>query len=412
MSHDDLPSVAAFQLAWNQLRTEVAGSEVRGPLDLAADLAGRDHPTHLQHAITAQREATARATLDRDIQALPREDPRRESWTCCDSFSSAWVSSWPSAWRGWALSPREFREVFNTYLGLPAPCVRALAGQEIQRSGLTQRFCDQYGQQLCLATLPGDSFRARHDAIATVVIGDVLRAGIPGCREPKTLFTHILPQPVLERKAHCGIIPDARLRVPELAPPLAGGPRPSRYCNPDYLFDVKTISAAGPCYRSAAAASMANGRPVDVRAMQVAGEYETSAKRLDHQHHSSDDGPVLAALRGYPPVRGLVVGAYGEASADVHALLKLTAAKKAETAFKEMGSRTPIEAEATLTLSLRRHWGLTFVREYARMRLARVCFVGAPRCIRTAQAFSSSHCAHDDHSVFSVHALHARLRAH
>ena len=91
--------------------------------------------------ITVQREATARATLDRDIQALPGEhDPRRESWTCCDSFSSAWVSSWPSAWRGWALSPREFREVFrvDTYLGLPSPCVRALAGQAIQRSGLTQ----------------------------------------------------------------------------------------------------------------------------------------------------------------------------------------------------------------------------------------------------------------------------------
>ena len=148
------------------------------------------------------------------------------------------------------------------------------AGQEIQRSGLTQRFCDQYGQQLCLATLPGDSFRARHDAIATVVIGDVLRAGIPGCREPKTLFTHILPQPVLERKAHCGIIPDARLRVPELAPPLASGPRPSRYCNPDYLFDVKTISAAGPCYRSAAVASMAlewapSGRASDASRRRV-----------------------------------------------------------------------------------------------------------------------------------------------
>ena len=67
------------------------------------------------------------------------------------------------------------------------------------------------------------------------------------------------------------------------------------------------------------------------------------------------------------------MGAYGEASDVVHALLKLTAAKKAdllkltaaakkaETAFKEMGSLarrgTPIEAdsEATLTLSLRRH---------------------------------------------------------
>ena len=77
-----------------------------------------------------------------------------------------------------------------------------------------------------------------------------------------------------------------------------------------------------------------------------------------------------------------------------------------------MGSRTPIEAEATLILSLRRHWGLTFVREYARLRLARVCYVGATCSIRTAQAFSSSHSALDDHCVFSVPALHARLRAH
>ena len=108
------------------------------------------------------------------------------------------------------------------------------------------------------------------------------------------------------------------------------------------------------------------------------------------------------------------MGAYGEAraSADVHALLKLAAAKKAETAFKEMGSRTPIEAEATLILSLRRHWGLTFVHEYARLRLARVCYVGATCSIRTAQAFSSSDSALDDHCVFSVPALHARLRAH
>ena len=113
----------------------------------------------------------------------------------------------------------------------------------------------------------------------------MLRAGIPGCREPNT---NLCRRPLLPL-CRCGV----------------------------------------------------NGqwRPVDVRAMQVAGEYETSAKRLDHQHHSSDDGPVLrvAALRGYPLVRGHVVGAYGEASADVHALLKLTAAKKAETAFKQMG---------------------------------------------------------------------------
>ena len=58
-------------------------------------------------------------------------------------------------------------------------------------SCLTKRYWNQYGQKLCLANLPGDSFRARHDAIA------------------------ILSPPVLDRKAHCGIISDTR---------LAGGP--------------------------------------------------------------------------------------------------------------------------------------------------------------------------------------------
>ena len=126
---------------------------------------------------------------------------------------------------------------------------------------------------------------------------------------------------------------------------------------------VKTISAC-QCYRCGGVNGQwaACGRASNARRSPANDEYETSAKRLDRQHHSSDDGPVLAVLRGYPPVRGLVVGAYREASesADVHALLNLklaaAAAKKkntAETAFKEMVSRTPFEAEANLTLPCR-----------------------------------------------------------
>ena len=65
------------------VRTEVAGSEVRGPLDLAADLAGRGHPTSYPPPTRdhgpGQREANTRAKLDRDIQALPRDDPLRDS---------------------------------------------------------------------------------------------------------------------------------------------------------------------------------------------------------------------------------------------------------------------------------------------------------------------------------------------
>jgi hypothetical protein len=103
-----------------------------------------------------------------------------------------------------------------------------------------------------------------------------------------------------------------------------------------------------------------NRRPVDVpvtvRAMQVDGKYENSAKvaakRLDHHHHSSNYGPVLAVtvLSGYPAlptITGPPGGSLGEAcSSDVHAVLELAAMKKAESArdciqedAKEMGSR-------------------------------------------------------------------------
>ena len=60
---------------------------------------------------------------------------------------------------------------------------------------------------------------------------------------------------------------------------------------------------------------------------------------------------------------------------------------------------TFLKLALTLILSLRRHGGLTFICEYARMRLAGVCFVGATCPIRTAQAFSS---AHDDPSPLST----------
>ena len=60
--------------------------------------------------------------------------------------------------------------------------------------------------------------------------------------------------------------------------------------------------------------------------MQVDGKYENSAKRLDRS-----TTPAMMALSSlssvgiqyYPPVRGLVVEAYGGTSSDVHALLKL-----------------------------------------------------------------------------------------
>jgi hypothetical protein len=415
-----LPTAHAFGVAWESLRAEVAHSDAPGPLSCEAASAGLRCATRLQHAVTAQRELVSRDRLHRDIMALPDGDPRQEAWVSADQLSSAWVASWPSPQREWALQPREFREVFTGYLGLDSPCVRALAGQPIRGGGAgVARICDAQGRQLCLANLPGDSFRVRHNVIAEVVFRDVKSFGLVGAVEPRTLFMHVLPQDVLASAATAGIIPDARLRV-DLPPVRAPGParvaaQPAGMRAPvgerEYLFDVKTLSAGGPNYHRR---YRANGGAVAERARQVPQQYETAARRLDLRHHGTiapDTGPVLTALRGYPPVRGLVFGAYGEASQDVHALLKAAAVQGAKQRWSSMGARSCAEAEGIFSALLRRRWGIVSVREYARMRLARVCYVGSAPRIRSSQVSSVSE-AWDQAPVFSLSAFQAGAWAH
>ena len=188
-----LPSAVALGRSWDGMQAEVAVTEVTGPLDRAAANAGLGSSTKLQRAIMHQREQVWQQHLQRDIMNLAPTDPRREAYESVDPLSTAWVASWPSASKGWALDQGEFREVFTTYLGGESPCVGALAGQVIQGNG-GRRICDSFGRQLCLATLPGDGFRVRHDALVDTVARDVMRAGIQGCTEPRRLFMHVLLQ--------------------------------------------------------------------------------------------------------------------------------------------------------------------------------------------------------------------------
>ena len=399
-----LPAAAALDRSWAGMRAEVLASEVTGPLDRFAANAGLGCSSKLQRAITRQREQVWQQQLEQDILALAPTDPRREAFDSVDSFSYAWVASWPSVSKGWALEEREFREVMTTYLGRESPCVRALAGQVIQGNG-GRRISDRFGVQLCLANLPGDGFRARHDALVDTISRDVMRAGIQGCTEPRRLFMHVLPQDPRARFANLGIIPDARFRINM-------EPSASRSRTQDVLFDVKTISAGGPTY--APRFRMAGGAVAE-RARQVPGAYVTAARRLDALHHGTVApavGPVLTALRAYPPVRALVFGAYGEASSDVHTLLRVAATGAASRNWAKMGARSAAEALGIFSSSLRRRWGLVAVREYARLRLNRVCYVGAAAGARAAQVSSAWLDVAGEASVFSASALWAGVRAH
>ena len=104
-------------------------------------------------------------------------------------------------------------------------------------------------------------------------------------------------------------------------------------------------------------------------------------------------GPVEAKLRTYDPVRGIVFGAWGEASPLAERLLSACAQAGAARHWLEMRSRSPREAVGALAWLLRRRWGLTALRENARLKLERLEFVGRGAALaadRRACAWSSA----------------------
>ena len=73
--------------------------------------------------------------------------------------------------------------------------------------------------------------------------------------------------------------------------------------------------------RRACQIAMSVGCCADRRAEGVHGEYEAQARVLDARHHAGvadpERRPILTRLSTYPRVRGLVIGAFAETSADV-----------------------------------------------------------------------------------------------
>ena len=69
-----------FGAAWAEMRAEVQGTEVPGPLRQPAGRAGEGGTEHFQRDITRQREQVAFEAFSRDVGALPDEHPALRSW--------------------------------------------------------------------------------------------------------------------------------------------------------------------------------------------------------------------------------------------------------------------------------------------------------------------------------------------
>ena len=125
---------------------------------------------------------------------------------------------------------------------------------------------------------------------------------------------------------------------------------------------------------------------VHERELRVWHDYQGHARALDRTHSPAGQQPILQRLQSFGRTRGLVFGAYGEASADVHDLMALAATTQAEQMWREAGARSATEMRALLISRSRRRLGMAVVQAMARHRLARVPYVGVSRAVVQARA--------------------------
>ena len=281
-------------------------------------------------------------------------------------------------------------EVITTYLGRESPAVRHLVGKHIPCShssrGGRGRTCDAFGFQLGLASLPGDSNTECHDAAGRELFDILQEARLPIELQPRHYFDTLIPvATLLHTGRNPSIVPDACITValPELDMQTGAQTGPAR-ARRRHFFDVKTLHAGNEHYYSRRAREEQSGA-VRTRELMVWAAYQHHARQLDRRFSQGGD-QILQRLRSFGRTRGLVFGAYGEASADVHTLIGSAAEAQASQVWREAGARSASEMRAVLIGRMRRRVGLATVQAMARHRLARVPYVGVSHAVVQARA--------------------------
>ena len=150
------------------------------------------------------------------------------------------------------------------------------------------------------------------------------------------------------------------------------------------LAELKVISCCRSHY-----ASLLTGQeesPVQAYANRLTADYLNKAKQADRDFVGvpvGQQGPVEARLRGYGQVKGLVFGAFGEASEAVHEFVQVVAKGRATgVPGREGGSKGEV---AKLVGQVRRQLGVAAVKVQAKLLLERLQLVGQRAPERQAQ---------------------------
>ena len=290
------------------------------------------------------------------------------AWLQRDKLSSAWLQSLPGP--DASLSSAEFSEAAAAALCLPSPACMERLGTAIRG----RQVVDPFGESVQSTITIGDHYRKRHDSYKMRLFQMCLWAGLDAKVEIFNLFAASIPQEGLSRMERGrkvqSIVPDMRITIPD-----EGNLVPR-------LHELKIISSSKTRYLPRRKGQEAV-RAVDKRAQELNGEYISKARSTDRQYCGTPDGtigPVETKLARLGDVKGLVVGAFGEGSDDLHALIHHLASSRVRVAGPQKGKRGQMrseEAELALTTAfLRRTLSLVGVRAQARLLLGRLEVIG------------------------------------
>ena len=121
-------------------------------------------------------------------------------------------------------------------------------------------------------------------------------------------------------------------------------------------------------------------KAVDKRANLLPNEYRKKARDADRVYGNHNDevaGPVERKLGQYGDLIGLVVGAFGEGSQDLHELVQKLAESKVNAMGLRMGRDSTEEEIGVVVGQIRRSLSTTAVRAQAQCLLSRLnCWPG------------------------------------
>ena len=140
------------------------------------------------------------------------------------------------------------------------------------------------------------------------------------------------------------------------------------------LMDVKGCSF-GTRYSPARFFEALTCDAVRHRQDQVHTDADRKCRKVDAKYngwdpHSTTAGPMAQRLQDFGRVEGLVIGAHGEVSPDLLALINRLANRAAQTRHRQMGFDSARSARSTVRQQIFLSLGVEAVRGMARLRIA------------------------------------------